>query len=96
MRLHGRRYSARSHRYVAGAARLTAVAFVAVLQAATDAAAQGARVPKPGPVVYPWMERLFHFNIYVKMPDEPDARLVLGHVSDWGSASRALSWRLAR
>ncbi len=25
-----------------------------------------------------------------------DAYLVLGHVSDWGSASRALSWRLAR
>jgi Tol biopolymer transport system component len=77
MRLHVGHHPAGRQRRTASATCLAVVTVAAVLLvSSTNAAAQGARIPTPGPILYAWMEREFHSNIYVKMPDEPDARMV--------------------
>ncbi len=56
---------------------LTTALAAATLGVATQAAAQALRVPTPGPLVYVWLDAAtWRSRIYVKWPDEPDARVI--------------------
>jgi hypothetical protein len=64
-------------RRIAPAVTLTLALVAVLLGPAQHAAAQGAGVPAPGPIVYPYTDGATkRSHIYVQLPGEPNARKV--------------------